>query len=143
MAQPPCWHPDVLRPITRSSCIVVDKSNFKINRNVQTYTNRVRPQSRAKNELGQKSHRRHQGQPLRGALSHSLRQLSGEARRNFNQHFPSLHPYKYYPADFYTAQTQIFWALNPNDVPRPVKEAVETAVRQQTVENDLTCAIIR
>ncbi|POS74219.1 hypothetical protein DHEL01_v207390 [Diaporthe helianthi] len=38
---------------------------------------------------------------------------------------------------------KIFWALNPNDIPRPVKEAVEKAVRQQTVENDFSCAIIR
>lgn len=38
---------------------------------------------------------------------------------------------------------QIFWALSPNDVPPPVKEAVESAVRQQTLESSLTCAIIR
>ncbi|KAG8158198.1 hypothetical protein KVR01_011959 [Diaporthe batatas] len=38
---------------------------------------------------------------------------------------------------------QIFWGLSPNDIPRPVKDAVETAVRQQIVEHGLTCAIIR
>ncbi|KAG6358393.1 hypothetical protein INS49_014277 [Diaporthe citri] len=37
----------------------------------------------------------------------------------------------------------IFWALSPNDVPPSVKAAVESAVRQQTLESLLTCAIIR
>lgn len=62
-----------------------------------------------------------------------VRQSGVTSPTSISDHFADIPMYK----------IQIFWALNPNDVPPQVKLAVEISVRQKTVEHKLSCAIIR